>query len=393
MNRSLLSSCMVCLAIGCGAEDEGVATSFPISGSIAPAAPAAGDVPDAGGAAPDANQVPALPATPSPPIVNTDSTPPELCASNTVQTTRVTPDMLIVFDRSLSMQTGSRWLPSVSGLKSITAALQNDVAFGLMMFPGGTNNTAKIDCSSAANASDCRTLQGLGGTGVTCTTGSLNVAIARGNAAAIAQALDGTRPDGATPTAQTLKAARAELQKQSASPDESAPPKYVILVTDGEPNCTNNALGNGGSDPAAVAASVSEVQALASAGIKTYVLGYGTENNATTKAALDQVARAGGTGDSAHRPIENQAGLIAAFQQITGGAVSCDYLLEKPVSDKRYVRVTMDGEQLAADDANGWVLSGDKRKVHLQGSACSGLSVSAHLLNVTVECEPVPPPQ
>jgi hypothetical protein len=262
-----------------------------------------------------------------------------------------------------------------------------------MMFPGGTSNTAQLDCFSAANSFDCLALQSLGGTGATCTTGSVNVPIARGNASAIAQALDSTKPDGATPTAQTLQAARAELGKRVGSPDEVVPPKFVILVTDGEPNCTNNSIGNGGSDPAAVAASVAAIQAMASDGIKTYVLGYGTQSNATTKAALDQMARAGATGDSAHRAIENQASLIAAFQQITGGAVSCDYVLDKPVSDKRYVRVTVDGKQLGADDANGWVLSSDLRKVHLQGNACSELSVSAHLLNVTVECEPVPAPQ
>jgi hypothetical protein len=333
----------------------------------------------------------ALPITP--PVITSDPIEPTVCSTDTVQTTRVTPDMLIVFDRSLSMQTGNRWTPSVTGLKSITSALQSDVAFGLMMFPGGTDSTAQLDCFSAPNLADCLTLQGLGGTGLTCTTGSINVPIARNNSSVIAQALDATRPDGATPTAQSLQAARTELGKiGAASPDEVTQPKYVILVTDGEPNCTNDSLGGGGSDPAAVAASVAAIQAMASDGIKTYVLGYGTQSNATTKAALDQMARAGATGDSAHRPIENQAGLISAFQQITGGAVSCDYVLAKPVSDKRYVRITVDGKQLAADDPNGWVLSSDKRKVHLQGSACTGLSVSAHLVNVTIECEPVPPP-
>jgi von Willebrand factor type A domain len=392
MKRSLLSSCVVSLTIACGSEDPGVSAEW----SVAPA-PAIGDAGgQTGGNAllpVDAGALPALPITPPPPAIITDPTPPAVCSSDTVQTTRVTPDMLIVFDRSLSMQTGNRWTPSVSGLKSITSALSNDVAFGLMMFPGGTSNTAQLDCFSQPNSFDCLTLQGLGGTGATCTTGSVNVPIARGNASAIAAALDATRPDGATPTAQTLQAARSALGKQVASPDEVLPPKFVILVTDGEPNCTNNSIGNGGTDQAAIAASVAAIQAMASDGIKTYVLGYGTQSNATTKSALDQMARAGATGDTAHRPIENQASLISAFQQITGGAVSCDYVLEKPVSDKRYVRVTVDGKQLAADDANGWVLSSDKRKVHLQGSACSGLSVSAHLLNVTVECEPVPAPQ
>lgn len=138
----------------------------------------------------------------------------------------------------------------------------------------------------------------------------MNVPVARNNAAAIASALDTTRPDGATPTAQTLEAARATLVRRATRPPRPRSIRWRAR---------------------------------------------------------------GATGDSAHRAIEDQAGLIAAFQQITGGAASCDYLLAKPVSDKRFVRVTVDGKQLAADDANGWVLSADMKKIHLQGSACSGL--------------------
>jgi len=325
--------------------------------------------------------------------VTIEPTPGVVCSSDTVQTTRITPNMLIVFDRSLSMQTGNRWTPSVAGLKSITNVLQSDVAFGLMMFPGTSTGSARLNCSSTPNPFECLALQNAGGTGATCTVGSLSVPIARSAASAIGLALDGTKPDGATPTAQTLQAAHAELGKVEAGPDEVTPAKYVILVTDGEPNCTNGSIGNGGSDPAAVTASVAAIQAMAKDGIKTYVLGYGTASNATTKASLDQMARAGATGDGAHRAIEDQSSLIATFQQITGNAMSCDYALAKAVSNKLYVRVTLDGKQLAVDDGNGWQLSHDLRTVHLQGSACSALSSSAHLLNVSVECEPVPPPQ
>jgi Mg-chelatase subunit ChlD len=297
-----------------------------------------------------------------------------VCESNSIQTQRLSPDMLIVLDRSLSMEQGWRWDPSVNGVKAITAALQADVAFGLMTFPGTSGGSV------------------LPGTDLTCATGSLNVPIAHNNATAISQALDATSPEGATPTAATLQAAHAELGKIVVSPDEVASPKYVLLVTDGAPNCTNGSFGGGGQDSAAVAASVSAIQTMAQSGIKTYVVGYDTQNDAALRSALDQMARAGGTGDTAHRAIENESGLIAAFQQITSTALSCEFALEKQVADKIYVRVALDGRQLVVDDPNGWVLSADRRKVLLQGSACSSLSGPGHLLNVTVECQPVPPP-
>jgi hypothetical protein len=318
-----------------------------------------------------------------------------VCSSNTVQTERVSPDMLIVLDRSLSMEQGGRWAPSVSGLKAITSALQADIAFGLMVFPGTSAGSAPIDCFSLPDiqlTAECLALQEAGGSGLTCTAGSLNVAMGYNNGAAIAQALDSTAPDGATPTALTLQAARAELDKVVAGPDSLTPPKYVLLVTDGAPNCTNGSLGNGGQDPAAVTASVSAIQGMAQAGIKTYVLGYNTSSDASLRAALDQMARAGGTGDTAHRAIENEAGLIAAFQQITSSALSCEFALDQQVSDKIYVRVVLDGQQIVVDSADGWVLSADKRKVRLQGSACAQLATPGHTLNVSVECEPVPPP-
>jgi hypothetical protein len=318
-----------------------------------------------------------------------------VCESNTVRTARVSPEMLIVLDRSLSMQQGSRWTPSVSGLKAITSALQADVAFGLMAFPGTSGGNAPIDCfalSDPQRMGECLALQDLGGSGMTCNAGSLNVPVGYNNAATIAQALDGMAPDGATPTAVTLQAARAELEKLVTGPDQLASPKYVLLVTDGAPNCTDGSLGVSGQDQAAVSASLAAIQAMAQSGIKTYVLGYDTQKDATLRSVLDQMARAGGTGDSAHRAIENESGLITAFQQITSTALACEFALEKPVIDKIYVRVVLDGRQLGVEDPNGWVLSPDRRKVRLQGGACTALSGAGHILNVTVECEPVLPP-
>jgi hypothetical protein len=421
MKRSLVSCCVMLLAgLGCGA-DESVSGGFMLGGSVAVPGGATAGTGGTGGGGPGATaggltaggtsgglggtsggglgstagSVGGTGAGIGGTAGNAGGATGGICQSSTVQTERVTPDMLIVLDRSLSMQQGSRWAPSVSGLKAITAALQSSVGFGLMAFPGTSGGSAPVDCFALGDVertAECLALQDLGGTGLTCTTGNINVPIGYNNAAAIAQALDGMAPDGATPTAATLQAARAELDKIVAGPDQLAAPKYVLLVTDGSPNCSNGSLGAGAPDLTAVSASVSAIQAMAQNGIKTYVLGYDTQSDATLRANLDQMARAGGTGDTVHRAIENESGLIAAFQQITTRALSCEFALDKQVIDKTFVRVLLDGAQLGVDDANGWVLSTDRRKVRVQGTACNALSSVGHTLNVTVECEPVPPP-
>src|SRR4051794_8213497 len=80
---------------------------------------------------------------------------------------RVTPDILIVLDRSGSMEMNGRWDPSVKGVESITAALDSQINFGLMTFP-----------------SDDRTVQ------YTCKAGAIQVPVGAKTAATIKRTLD-----------------------------------------------------------------------------------------------------------------------------------------------------------------------------------------------------------
>jgi len=116
------------------------------------------------------------------------------------------------------------------------------------------------------------------------------------------------------------------------------------------------------------------------------VLGYDTKDDAQLAAALDMMAAVGDTGDTKHRPIEDQESLVREFDRIAGGAVTCDYLLNNRV-DPAFVRVELDGETLRLDDPNGWRLRQDERTVSLQGEACDKLrSGKDHEFRVTVEC-------
>lgn len=307
---------------------------------------------------------------------------PGSCGSQAVSSGRITADILIVLDRSQSMKrlNVNRWDPSVRGIKSITSSLQDRVAFGLMTFPGPAARAGRADPGASS-----------------CDPGQLRVPIQANGADAIASALDMTQPGGFTPTANTLKAAREVIAPTNGGidPDALVVPKYVLLVTDGAPNCFNNMAGSGsgtagGSQPEAVEASLAEVKALTAAGVKTFVLGYDTQNDAALSATLDTLAAAGGTGEQRHRAIEDEQSLVAAFNEITQVAITCDFELENTVVDAKYVLVKIDGKQLNWKDENGWVLGTDNKTVSLLGDACSTIKKEGHTLSISVECEPVP---
>jgi Mg-chelatase subunit ChlD len=305
---------------------------------------------------------------------------------------RIAPDILIVLDRSGSMRNRGtdRWGPSVSALGTITSSLDESVKFGLMVFPGEADEAAlMVKCNAIRDPGDREDCLN-SGVDDTCAAGTVVVPVGAHTAAPIAEALANMEPSGGTPTASSLAAAHTALGSgRNDNLDAVKGAKYVLLVTDGKPNCSVDQFsGSGGMpDPQAVTDSVMRIQEMSADEIKTYVLGYGTQNDADATDALNQMARAGGTGDQAYRPINDEQGLLAEFEKITGTLVSCDFALNTPTLDPSYVDVRLDDKQLALDDANGWTLSADHLRVTVQGTACSLLKAATHNLSVRVQCE------
>ncbi len=330
----------------------------------------------------------------------------EFCESVTVRAEKTIPDLMIVLDKSASMvwvgcdqadaqtanalgcpnadppydQAFDRWEPSVSAIKTITASLEDRVQFGLMVFPMPDIPNPILPGVLAPT---------------TCQPGEVLVAPALNNAGQIATELDAEVPDGtSTPIAGTLRAAHDFLGSGIAAPDEVVPPKFVLLVTDGFPNCSVD------NQPAALIGSPSlqqcqmdaynEVTSLQQDNIKTYVIGYDTRTTPELATILDELARRGGTGDTAHRPVEDEASLLAAIDAIAGEVASCTYQLEKAPGDPTYVRVTLDGMDLKLGDPDGWELS-DDATINLRGSACDTIQdiTTKHKLDINVECDPV----
>lgn len=306
------------------------------------------------------------------------------------------PTVLIVLDRSASMVIKTddididRWTPAVSAISGLVGGLEAQIQFGLMTFPSGDDRES-------------------------CETGELEIAPALGRAADIVAALDGEPASmvaGGTPTRATLEVAGEVLRPIEGS-------RYVLLVTDGAPNCEPDAdtatcectasqavlcsggifeIGDGGVpvDPEPLLcldddATVAAVSALAEDDIRTFVVGYDTLEWSPT---LDRMAAAGGTERETHYPVSGGAELAEALEAISAFVVACTFELSEAPPDYRYVSVSIDGRRVphagAGDGArDGWVLH-DGRVVELVGSACAQVSDGEeHDVRIVRECEPV----
>lgn len=286
------------------------------------------------------------------------------CEEHVVNGSRGVPNVLIVLDRSGSMKDDGRWGQAVGALKSVVSNLDTGIAFGLMMFPGP-------------------------GGGESCDAGAMSVMPAVGMGDAIAGALETTWPNGGTPTAPSLAIAKDVLAGVAGQ-------SYVLLVTDGAPNC------NAGLDPNHCeftgfygsegclddTRSVGSVAELAAANIPTYVIGFDTD---AWSDVLSSMASAGATGQD-YFPVDNGTSLESTLSELAGNVVSCSFELDSAPSDFSYVHVTLDGADVphvsTTQDGSGWELLGSR--IELRGSSCDGLKGNEDAeLGITVECTPV----
>jgi hypothetical protein len=303
----------------------------------------------------------------------------DLCERRTVQSQRIAPDMLIVLDRSLSMAPDAndtstdRWAGSVAAIKQMASAFDGKINFGLMTFPA-------FDSRQLLRTSSSATLE------IQCPTGALDVELGPSRAGPIAEALDGLLPGGSTPTGPTLIAALEVLRAAAKLYAGVLVPRYVLLVTDGDPNCAGPPLFDG-SDPLARRQALDAVEALANAQIKTYVVGFQTAGT-TFVDQLDEMAALGGTGETSHRSVESGADLAKTFQELADRAVSCSFKLETAMVDPTYVLIETAGQPRAFQNQNGWTLSVDRKTVTLSGAACESVRSGASI-TVEVLCTPV----
>jgi hypothetical protein len=275
------------------------------------------------------------------------------CGQATYSTQNLPGEVLIVQDRSESMthdfadknMTGpadpAKWPAMTSAINTVVMATQGMIDWGLMFF----SQAGDTVCTVATKP---------------------DVSPAPNNATKIANAIAGANPGSYTPTTAAMNNAVAYM-KTLTDPN----PKYILLATDGMPNCAPG-------QPVAQDDSAAAIQAVAdsaAAGIPVFVVGIG--NVSTAVDTLNSMATKGGkalaTPDAMNRVYygaDDPTSLENALQSIGGMIKGCTFTLTGVPPDPTNIVVLGDNKQIAKDPVNGWSYGPNMTSVVLNGQSC-----------------------
>jgi hypothetical protein len=299
------------------------------------------------------------------------------CGSYDRPSAKLPPDILIVLDASGSMNedstntmctsgcgANSKWALLTPALNQVVMQTETTVNWGLKMFADVNNNQCGVNNMAA-------------------------VGVAPNSAAAIAAAI-AARTDAAgnvtngsrTPTRAAENAAVTYLGGLT-DPN----PKFILMATDGQPNCP--ASGNTGNDdtPGAVAA----VTAAATAGFPTFVVGISAPAGAAND-ALNMMADAGGyarMGDPRYYPVTSAAEFVAVLETLVSVASTCTFSIPPPptndgTTSREDISVTGTNGPIPQDAVNGWTYSDTTHtSITLNGTSCADVE-AGRITNVTI---------
>jgi hypothetical protein len=271
---------------------------------------------------------------------STDGTT-ESCGGEIYTATNIPPNMLIVQDRSGSMEEHiddlTKWEIAQAAIEQVVAAYADQVSFGLMLYPGTDDK-----CDE----------------GMDCGPGHIFVEIGPDTTAAIIAALQASDTCTlGTPTAETLEPL---LDYPGLEDPERS--NYILLITDGQSTCDNPVSGV-------------EALALENPSIQTFVVGFG---EGVDPDELNDMAVAGGTalaGDTKYYQASDAQALVDAFADIAGNVLSCTYLLDQIPPDPDDLYVYLDGVAIPRDQTHvdGWDYDPMTNQISFHGPACQQL--------------------
>ncbi|HEX2676089.1 MAG TPA: vWA domain-containing protein [Polyangiales bacterium] len=339
------------------------------------------------------------------------------CGNSELTATPRDANVLLVIDESGSMTDQpsgfdtNKWDALKGALESAVAAVEDDVAFGLELFPHSASSTP-IPLACTDNCCEMPAAPGI------------MVQAAKGAASAIKKELEGTSPAGGTPTALALS--RAYEYFTSGAGKSLKGDKYVLLATDGGPNCndkltcsaktcTTNLDGDcsisggnccdpmfGGSIAKARCldddATLAAIQKLAAAKIDTFVVGIpGSETYADQLDAFaDAGGRAAASGTHKYYAVSASGGakeLTSTLELITKNVItSCDLQLASTPPNPNELNVYVDNKLVKQAGADGWKLDTKEMppSIVLQGATCERVqSMGAKSVRVVYGCPTV----
>lgn len=302
-----------------------------------------------------------------------DSPLPDMaCASVRLETTRSTPNVVLIIDQSGSM--GMEQFPPGSGVTRWTALRDSLIAPGAG--PGGFID--ELDSSVRFGLVTYREQTAIPG----CPDRRVVPALID-NYSTLRGVYTTLTPGGATPTGDAIAATLASLSEVVTVPEEST---IFVLATDGEPNTCENTTDTDGGRLESIAA----IQSAYTAGIRTFVISVGSE---IATSHLQDLANAGigaGPGDppAMFWVATETTSLATALNSIVGSVASCALELVGRIDPAQACMgtVTLDGRVLACNDPDGW-RAVDATHIEITGAACSELQSTGGVLDAVFPCD------
>lgn len=228
------------------------------------------------------------------------------CGISRSNMSRLPADLLIVQDRSGTMLEDSKWEQVTTAVNEVVAETESTIRWGLKLFALPYSEDPTVRCY---------------------VPDEITVPVDYDNSRRISEALASTPPSpessgSATPTRWAIEKALAYLQSVN-----DGFPKYMLLATDGLPNCKNGIMSGddyGGKDDQAAIAAISAAR---DAQVPVFVVGIDIGGGGDT---LNAMAEAGGkarTEAIKYYPATASTGLAEALQQIVGSIPTCTFTL------------------------------------------------------------------
>jgi hypothetical protein len=342
-------------AVSCGSRTalflgDASGASGLVDGSVANDASASEDASEAGDAAPIA------------------------CTPGTFPLVTAIPAIMLVLDRSGSMndkfggQGSTRWDTLTSALSSTLPPVNSTMEIGALLFPSADSaggGTLSCDVATAAD-----------------------LLPATDHVPALLTLLAQASPGGGTPTFGALAVAADVLHGIRAATTARA----IVLATDGAPNCNDaldpNTCTCAGTNPQACqndafecldnVRTVQSIATHASEGLPTYVIGIQDAADTEFTQVLNAMAVAGGrpqTGAStSYYAASSGADLDTALVTIRNQVGGCTFLTTSVPGSQGTITVTLDGTVLPYDPTGktGWSWSDESNgQIVLAGSTCA----------------------
>jgi len=264
-----------------------------------------------------------------------------VCGAMDFQLTRIPPNVMLVIDRSGSMgdsigggSATTKWTDLKNAVSSLVTNYDSEMRLGAAIFSSDGN----------------------------CAASNIDVPLAPAAGQSVETKLNAQGPSGNTPTAFALDTVIGKGMVNDATRAN-----YVVLATDGEPNCGDTDV-------------TKRITTLynQTPSVKTFVIGIG-DGTASNPTLLNSWADAGHTarsGATHYYQTSSPTDLQAAFDAIVGGIVSCDFKMMQSAPDPSLIRVTENGNLLSPSPTNGYSFDASTNTVSLHGAACDMLKTT-----------------